>query len=134
MVYLMLVRSKYQLFRMDKPMAELTIFDKILSGDIPAEKVYEDEFVFAFRDVNPQAPIHVLVIPKNKIMGFSEVQDQDVLAMGEYMVRISKVASELNLDKAGYRVVFNQGHDGGQTVEYIHAHIIGGRELNWPPG
>ena len=115
-------------------MAGLTIFDKIISGEIPSEKIYEDDVVLAFKDVNPQAPTHVLVIPKKKIAGFSDVHQQAEADMGAYMVRISKIASELGLDEDGYRVVFNQGNDGGQTVDYIHAHIIGGRALNWPPG
>jgi histidine triad (HIT) family protein len=118
-------------------MSEVTIFDKILAGEIPANKVYEDDYVLAFHDVNPQAPTHVLVIPKLKFTGFSALKNQgeeNVKIMGEYMSRISLVAEKLGLDDDGYRVVFNQGSDGGQTVEYIHAHIIGGRSLTWPPG
>lgn len=119
---------------MRSQMAGLTIFDKIISGEIPSEKIYEDDVVLAFKDVNPQAPTHVLVIPKKKIAGFADVHQQTEADMGAYMVRISRIASELGLDEDGYRVVFNQGNDGGQTVDYIHAHIIGGRALNWPPG
>lgn len=115
-------------------MSEQTIFDKIIAGDIPAKVAFEDEIVLAFHDVNPQAPIHVLVIPKKKIAGFKDVKNSDNIDMGEYMKKISLVAEKLGLDDDGYRVVFNQGSDGGQTVEYIHAHILGGRSLSWPPG
>ena len=111
-----------------------TLFERIIAREIPADIVYETEDVLAFKDVNPQAPTHVLVIPKKKIAGFSDVHQQTEADMGAYMVRISKIASELGLDEDGYRVVVNQGNDGGQTVDYIHAHIIGGRALNWPPG
>jgi len=113
---------------------ENTIFDKILAGEIPCDKVYEDSFVLAFKDINPKAPVHVLVIPKHRIERYSEVQDQDVEVIGQFHKSVSKVASELNLDKNGYRVVFNCGQDGGQEVEYLHAHILGGRALHWPAG
>jgi histidine triad (HIT) family protein len=112
---------------------EDTIFDKIIRKEIPADIVYEDEQVISFRDVNPQAPVHVLVIPKKKITGFSQLGSQDSSYLGEYLKKISLVADSLGLDK-GYRVVFNQGADGQQTVEYIHAHILGKRQLQWPPG
>ena len=118
-------------------MGDVTIFDKILSGQIPADVVFEDDIVLAFHDVNPQAPIHVLVIPKKKVTGFSDLKSitgDDVGIFGEYLKRISLVAEKLGLDEGGYRIVFNQGKDGGQTVDYIHAHIIGGRNLSWPTG
>jgi histidine triad (HIT) family protein len=111
-----------------------TIFDQILAGKIPADRVYEDEDVVAFRDINPQAPIHVLVIPKHKVKGFSDLHLLDAQASGRYFQAVAKVASSLGLDPNGYRVVFNQGQDGQQTVNYLHAHIIGGRALRWPPG
>ncbi|MCX6108321.1 MAG: histidine triad nucleotide-binding protein [Proteobacteria bacterium] len=115
-------------------MSNLTIFDKILSKEIPAQIVYEDDYVLAFRDIQPQAPVHVLVIPKTKWAGFSALQDAAPLAVGEFFTRIAKVAAQLGLDAKGYRVVLNNGRDGQQTVEYIHAHILGGRGLTWPPG
>lgn len=111
-----------------------TIFDKILAKEIPTKAVYEDEWVLAFNDINPQAPVHVLVIPKQKMRAFTDVAKQDPAALGQYMQRISKVASHLGLDADGYRVVFNCGRHGQQTVDYIHAHILGGRSLSWPPG
>jgi histidine triad (HIT) family protein len=114
---------------------EDTIFDRILKGELPADIVFEDEDVLAFRDINPQAPIHVLVIPKVKWQGYASLQNEKNLeALGVYMKKIALVASNLGLDHNGYRVVFNQGQDGQQTVQYIHAHILGGRPMNWPPG
>ena len=113
---------------------ELSIFDKILRGEIKTDVVYEDDLVLAFRDINPQAPVHVLVIPKKKITSFAAIDPLAAEELGNYMKRISKVAKELNLNENGYRVVFNHGKNGQQTVDYIHAHILGGRPLNWPPG
>ncbi len=115
-------------------MEESTIFDKILAKEIPADVVYEDDDIFAFRDVNPQAPIHVLVVPKKKISGFNRLKDQTDQAAGAYLRGVSRVAGKLGLEADGYRVIFNMGEHGQQTVDYIHAHILGGRQLQWPPG
>lgn len=114
-------------------MAE-TIFDQILSKKIPADVVYEDDWVLAFRDVAPQAPVHVLVIPKQKLKSFVDLKKESVTNLGYYLQAISKVADQLGLEAEGYRVVFNHGKHGQQTVDYLHAHIIGGRQLQWPPG
>jgi len=111
-----------------------TVFDKILSGDLPADRVYEDDSVFAFRDINPQAPTHVLVIPKVKFARFTEIASRSVEETGRFFSAVSKVATLLNLDSSGYRVVINNGRDAGQAVEYFHAHILAGRKLTWPPG
>ena len=111
-----------------------TILDRILSGDIPADTVYEDEHVLAFRDIQPQAPTHVLVIPKHRVERFAEIADEDDEWIGRFFSRVSKIASRLGLDEDGYRVVINNGKNGQQSVEYLHAHILGGRALNWPPG
>lgn len=111
-----------------------TIFEKIIDREIPSQIVYEDDDVLAFRDVNPQAPIHVLVIPKVKVERFSQLQNQDPAGVGLWLGKVAKVASLLGLDEDGYRVVINNGDFGGQTVEYLHAHILGGRPLSWPPG
>lgn len=111
-----------------------TIFDKIIDGSIPADIVYQDDYVVAFKDINPQAPVHVLVIPKKKVAGFSSLKAESALDVGEYLTRVSQVAEKIGLDNDGYRVVFNQGRHGQQTVEYIHAHILGGRQMTWPPG
>ncbi len=115
-------------------MASETVFDKILSNEIPANRVFEDEDVLAFHDINPQAPVHVLVIPKKKITSFADFNDKDAVAVGNYMKKVALVARQLGLDEDGYRVVFNHGRDGQQTVEYVHAHILGGRAMKWPPG
>jgi histidine triad (HIT) family protein len=111
-----------------------TIFDKILRGDIPAQKVHEDEHVLAFRDVNPQAPTHVLVIPKRKVARFAGLKDLPTTDVGEFFQGVARVAAKLGLEGNGYRIVINNGRDAQQTVEYIHAHILGGRGLSWPPG
>ncbi|MEZ4742480.1 MAG: histidine triad nucleotide-binding protein [Bdellovibrionota bacterium] len=111
-----------------------TIFDKIIAKKIPADLVYEDEDILAFKDINPQAPVHVLVIPKKKIGRFAELGHQSTNFIAKYFIGISKVAEHLGLEKDGYRVIFNNGEDAGQEVEYIHAHILAGRRLQWPPG
>ena len=108
-----------------------TIFDKILRDEIPSTKVYEDELVYAFNDINPIAPVHVLVIPKNKIERFSDFESQDANITGEFIKRVAIIAKQLGLDK-GYRVIFNNGDEGGQEVEYLHAHILGGKKLKFP--
>ena len=113
---------------------EDTIFDKILRREIPAKIVYEDEHVLAFHDIQPQAPIHILVIPKRKKEGFQTFSTACENEVGIFVVAIAKVASKLGLDTDGYRVVFNQGQNGQQTVNYVHAHILGGRMMKWPPG
>ncbi len=113
---------------------EETIFDKILAGTIPSAKVYEDEDVLAFRDVNPQAPTHVLVIPKKRAVNFTELKDRDEEEVGRFFQKAARVADKLGLDEEGYRVVINSGRHGQQTVAYLHAHILGGRQMNWPPG
>lgn len=111
-----------------------TIFDKIIAKEIPANIAYEDDLVLAFHDINPQAPTHVLVIPKKKWERFADFVKADSKAIGEYMSSVAKAAKHLGLEENGYRIVFNNGRDGQQTVEYIHAHILGGRRLTWPPG
>jgi len=111
-----------------------TIFDKILAKEIPASLVYEDEWVLAFNDINPQAPVHVLVIPKKRVVRFDHLADLEALDVGEFFKRVALVARHLKLADNGYRVVVNNGRHGQQTVEYLHAHIIGGKQLHWPPG
>lgn len=113
---------------------EDTIFDQILRGDIPSEAVHEDDDVYAFKDINPQAPVHVLVIPKHKMKSFADVKETDPTAVARFMQGISRVAEKLDLEQNGYRVVFNTGPQAQQSVQYLHAHIIGGRQMSWPPG
>jgi histidine triad (HIT) family protein len=110
-----------------------TIFGKIIRREIPADIVYEDELCLAFRDVNPQAPVHVLVIPKKAIAKLSDAEPQDHALMGHLLLTVKRIADQLGLIK-GYRTVINTGEDGGQTVYHLHLHILGGRSLGWPPG
>lgn len=114
-------------------MAE-TIFDKIIRREIPAEIVYEDDRVLAFRDVSPQAPVHVLVIPKRPIANLLDTAFDDALLLGQLMAAAVHVARTLGLDETGFRVVVNAGPDGGQSVDHLHLHLLGGRPLAWPPG
>lgn len=113
---------------------EETIFDKIIAGDIPAEIVYRDEHVIAFRDINPQAPVHVLVVPLVRMESLADASDRTPETLGNFVKGISATARELGLEDNGYRVVFNTGRDALQTVQYVHAHILGGRKMGWPPG
>lgn len=111
-----------------------TIFDKIVAGKIESEFVYEDEHVIAFKDINPQAPVHVLVLPRNKFVNLIEAKDLDPVDLGRFLQGVSKCAETLGLEENGYRVVINSGRQAQQSVEYVHAHILGGRQLQWPPG
>lgn len=115
-------------------MEEITLFEKILTKEIPSEGVYEDEDVYAFKDIDPQAPVHVLVIPKRKVSRFADLKHQTLKDIGIFFQKVSVVAAELGLEPDGYRVVINNGKYGQQTVEYMHAHILGGRQMQWPPG
>ena len=110
-----------------------TIFSKIIAREIPAEIVYEDDVCIAFRDVNPQAPTHILVIPKKEIVSISELGEDDEQTAGHCLRVAAQVAASEGLD-GGYRVVTNIGADGGQTVDHLHFHVIGGRKMDWPPG
>ena len=110
------------------------IFCKIVSGDIPSTKIFEDEQVIAFRDINPQAPTHVLVVPKQHIPGVNELAEADEALVGHVYGVIAKLVRELGIDESGYRVVVNSGADGQQSVPHLHFHVLGGRLLKWPPG
>lgn len=109
------------------------LFCKIAAKEIPSEKVYEDELVYAFKDVSPQAPVHFLIVPKKHISSIDELEESDKELVGHIMLLAKKLTWELGLTN-GYRVVINCKEDGGQTVEHLHFHILGGRSLNWPPG
>ncbi len=111
-----------------------TIFGKIIRKEIPAKIVYEDDSCLAFHDVSPQAPVHVLVIPKKPIISLEQLEDEDAPLLGHLWLTIQKVARQLELAESGYRVVVNCGKDGGQSVDHLHFHILGGRALKWPPG
>jgi histidine triad (HIT) family protein len=110
-----------------------TIFSKIIRKEIPANIVYEDDLALAFRDINPQAPTHVLVIPKKPLVNLTDAESEDQALLGHLLLTVKKVAEKLGLTN-GYRVVINNGNDGGQTVYHLHLHILGDRPLNWPPG
>lgn len=113
-------------------MSDNCLFCKIARGDIPADILYEDDDILAFRDIAPQAPIHFLVIPKKHISGPSSITSEDEQLMGKIMRKGSEIAQQEGIDH--YRVVFNNGEQAGQTVFHIHMHILGGRDMNWPPG
>ena len=110
-----------------------TLFEKIVAREIPAGIVYEDDEVLAFRDINPQAPVHVLIVPKRPIPRIAEAGPGDQALLGNLLLKAVAVAKQLGLAN-GYRLVINNGPDGGETVPHLHCHILGGRHLAWPPG
>ena len=109
------------------------LFCRIIAGEIPSKKIYEDDDVLAFYDIEPKAPTHFLVIPKAHISGPDAINEENCAVVGKIYAVIAKLAQELNLDH-GYRVVSNCGEDGGQTVGHLHFHVLAGRLLSWPPG
>jgi len=113
---------------------EETIFDRIIAGEIPADIVYRDERAVAFRDVNPQAPVHLLVVPVRPLAGLQVAEEGDADLLGHLMCVAAKVAAQEGLAESGYRCVINAGPDGGQEVPHLHIHLLGGRALGWPPG
>ncbi len=112
----------------------MSIFKRIIDKEIPAAIVYEDDLVLAFRDINPQAPTHIVMIPKKEIRRIGEAQADDHKLLGHLLLKAAAVAAQLGLDKTGYRLVVNNGPDGGETVPHLHCHILGGRKMTWPPG
>ena len=114
-------------------MSEKTIFKKIINGDIQANIVHEDEHCLAFHDVSPQAPVHVLIIPRKEIVSVDVIADEDQATIGHMWCVIRDLAKQFELAD-GYRVVVNCGSDGGQSVDHLHFHLLGGRALSWPPG
>ena len=110
-----------------------TIFSKIIAGEIPADILYDDDVCLAFRDINPRAPIHFLVIPKKEIVSLADLSDEDEAIVGRCVLVASKVAKDEGLI-GGYRLVANTREDGGQEVMHLHFHVLGGRKLDWPPG
>ena len=114
-------------------MSTKTIFKKIIDGEISANIVHDDDQCLAFHDVNPQAPVHILVIPKKEIPSINEITDADHALIGHIWSVIRDLAKTMKLDD-GYRVVVNCGKDGGQTVDHLHYHVLGGRSMTWPPG
>ena len=110
------------------------LFCKIIAGDIPSAKVYEDDKVYAFRDIEPQAPVHILIIPKEHIASANELTEENASIVGHIFSVAAKIAKEEGISEGGYRIVNNCGQDGGQTVGHLHVHMLGGRSLQWPPG
>lgn len=112
-----------------------TIFHKIVAGDAPAEIVYEDEEVVAFKDINPQAPVHIILLPRNTDPeSLNDVSRADERVLGHLLFAAAKVANKEGVAESGYRVVINTGASAGQSVDYLHVHLLGGRDLTWPPG
>ncbi len=111
-----------------------TLFQKIIDREVPSEIVYEDEFVAAFRDVHPKAPVHVLIVPKKPIPRIMDAHPDDHKILGHLMLKAAEVAGKLGLNQSGYRLVINNGPDAGESVPHLHCHIMGGRAMGWPPG
>jgi histidine triad (HIT) family protein len=111
-----------------------TIFSKIIDKSVPADIVYESKYSLVFKDINPVAPIHLLIIPKIQIKSISSIKDEDSLYLSDLFISAKKVAELLNVNNNGYRLVINNGRDGCQTVDHLHIHFIAGKQLGWPPG
>lgn len=112
----------------------MTIFSKIINREIPAQIVYEDEHLLAFKDINPQAPVHVLFIPREPIASADALEDRHAELVGRMVLAARSYAREIGIAETGYRLVMNTNGDGGQTVFHLHLHLLGGRALSWPPG
>ena len=110
------------------------LFCKIINGEIPSKKVYEDDLVFAFEDINPVAPIHILIVPKKHIPTLNELGDEDTELIGKIVQTAKMIAADKGINEDGYRLIFNCQEKAGQTVFHIHLHILGGRTFGWPPG
>ena len=110
------------------------IFNKIINKEIKADIVFENDKVIAFKDINPTAPIHLLIIPKKNIKTINDIEENDKELIGELFLAAKKIAKDYNIDKNGYRLIFNCNDDAGQTVFHIHMHLLAGRKLSWPPG
>ena len=114
-------------------MSEKTIFKKIIDGEIAADIILQNEHCLAFRDISPQAPEHVLVIPKKEVVNVASLADEDRELAGHLLIMVRDVAAKVGLEN-GYRVIANCGRDGGQSVDHLHFHVMGGRSMKWPPG
>lgn len=112
----------------------MTLFEKIVAREIPADIVYEDEFVLALRDIKPAAPVHILMVPKKPIPRIAEATPADHQVLGHLLLKAAEVAEKAGLVKNGYRLVINNGPDAGESVPHLHLHILGGRPMSWPPG
>lgn len=112
----------------------MTIFARIIAGEIPADRLYEDEHVVAFRDVHPQAPVHVLIVPRKPLVSVADAGLGDAELLGRCLLAAAQVARQLGIEQDGYRLVTNIGTHGGQSVPHLHVHLLGGRPMGWPPG
>lgn len=112
----------------------MTLFEKIIARKIPSQIVYETDDVLAFRDVAPQAPTHVLVIPKKPVVRIAKATAEDAALLGKVLLAAAEVARQLGLESTGYRLVINNGRDAGEAVPHLHVHLLGGRPMAWPPG
>lgn len=112
----------------------MTLFEKIVARQIPADIVFEDDQVLAFRDIRPQTPVHVLIVPKQAIPRVDEASAEHQSLLGHLLLKAAAVARTLGIDRTGYRLVINNGPDGGESVPHLHVHLLGGRPLAWPPG
>jgi histidine triad (HIT) family protein len=112
----------------------MTVFEKIIARELPAKIIKEDDTLIAFHDRNPQAPVHVLVVPKRPIPRIAAAGPEDVTLLGNLLLTAQKIASELGITDSGYRIVINNGSHGGETVPHLHVHVLGGRPFRWPPG
>jgi histidine triad (HIT) family protein len=110
------------------------LFCKIVAGEIPSAKVHETDDIYAFRDINPQAPQHILVVPKRHIEKLDDLQGSDALAIGQLIIETTKLARQFGMNTQGYRLVINNGEEAGQSVWHLHAHLLSGRPFRWPPG
>jgi histidine triad (HIT) family protein len=111
-----------------------TIFERIIKGEIPTKKVHETDNVLAFYDVAPQAPTHILIVPKTHMDNVADAKDSDEAVLGKLLLAARDIAKKLGLEKDGYRLVINNGAGVGQTVFHLHVHLLAGRQFNWPPG
>lgn len=115
-------------------MEEESIFSQIINKKKPAEIIYEDEEVVAFKDINPQAPVHILIVPRKPISKLTAADDTDTQVLGKMVMVAKKIATDFGLDDDGFRLLMNEGKNGGQTIYHLHFHLLGGRRLMWPPG
>lgn len=123
-----------QFSRLRQSRMSKTLFEKIADRQIPAQIVYEDDRVVAFRDIQPQSPVHVLIVPRRAIARIAEAGEEDRELLGHLLLKAAEVAKTLGLAEGGYRLVINNGRDGGESVPHLHCHILGGRAMGWPPG
>lgn len=110
------------------------LFCEIINKNIPADIIFEDDVIMAFRDIEPRAPVHILIVPKKHISSLSEAKESDRELLGQICLSSAEIAGREEIDRSGYRLVVNSGHDAGQAVDHLHFHLLGGRPLGWPPG